>query len=275
MTGLAIDVERYLAFLTAELPKLAKMALYPERWPFGMRRFAVLDAALDRFARGPGIGLEFGTYKGNSLRRMARRFRNRKFHGFDSFQGLPADGRLDWNLDFSTVGPPILPANCKIWSGWFSETLPAFLSANREPISFVHVDCDVYSSTREVLFGLVGRFSPGTVIAFDELLNYDTFLWNEMLALFEFLDLTGFGIEWIATHRNVRGADEAIELLTQNAYPRWEDDVAAGYHRQAAAVLTARSPVALPLNSQERRRMKILAAQFLELTRRRSSLNLG
>ena len=26
---------------------------------------------------------------------------------------------------------------------------------------------------------------------FDELINYDTFLWNEMLALFEFLEATG------------------------------------------------------------------------------------
>ena len=62
-------------------------------------------------------------------------------------------------------------------------------------IAFVGIDCDVYSSAREVLFGLGDRLRPSTILYFDELINYDTILWNEMLALFEFLEATGMGVE--------------------------------------------------------------------------------
>ena len=44
---------------------------------------------------------------------------------------------------------------------------------------------------------------------FDELINYDSFLWNEMLALFEFLEATGFGVEWLALHADRPAAGEA------------------------------------------------------------------
>jgi hypothetical protein len=76
---------------------------------------------------------------------------------------------------------------------------------------------------------------------FDELVNYDTFLWNEMLALFEFLEAAGLGIEWLAAHCRIRGVDEALSCFEAGHYPPWREDVAAGYHRPAAALLTARN----------------------------------
>jgi hypothetical protein len=267
-----IDPERYLAFLQTELPRLAKAPLYPKYWPFPMRKAAVLDAALDRFALGSGIGLEFGVYKGGTLRRAANRFKDRVFHGFDSFEGLPADGRLDWKLDFATAGLPRMPANCKLWRGWFSETLPAFLASDQSAIGYVHIDCDIYSSAREVLFGLIGRLSPGTVITFDELLNYDTFLWNEMLALFEFLEVTGFGVEWIAMHRKVRQADEAIALLAADDYPPWTQDVKNGFQRPAALVLTPKPMQSAALSSSSEKTSQTLVDQFIAVSQGRTSL---
>ena len=258
-----VCAERYIAFLLSTLPKLAARRLYPLRWPFAMRRFAVLDRALREMRRRPGIALEFGVYRGASLRHSARRSRNRIFYGFDSFGGLPRDGRPDWQIDFATSGQPHVPANCRLVPGWFAETIPAFLRETACPIAFVNIDCDIYSSARTVLFGLGERLRPGTILYFDELVNYDTFLWNEMLALFEFLEATGLGIEWLAAHCRIRGVDEVLSYFEAGHYPSWGDDVAAGYHRPAAAVLTEHSAdLGLLRSSASAVRVSSLAAKF-------------
>jgi hypothetical protein len=234
-----------------------------------MRRHAVLDRALRELRRRPGIGLEFGVHRGTSLRRAARRLPRRSFYGFDSFTGLPADGRPDWQLDFSLAGLPSVPRNCRLVPGWFADTIPLFLRDSREPIGFVNIDCDIYSSARTVLFGLGERLQPGTIFHFDELINYDTFLWNEMLSLFEFLEVTGCGVEWLAVHCRVRGLDEVFALYEAGHYPSWGEDVAAGYHRPAALRLTAdRWDRRLKPDAADARRIDTLAVKFEAFTAR-------
>jgi hypothetical protein len=231
--------ENYVGFVLAALRDLAAKPLYRwTRWR-PVRRFAVLDAAVRQLGDRPGLVLEFGVYRGASLRHLARRLPHRRLYGFDSFAGLPEDGRWDWQLDFAADAPSSLPANCTLVPGWFRDTIPAFLAENPGEIAFVNIDCDLYSSAREVLFGLADRLRPGSVLYFDELINYDTFLWNEMLALFEFLEATGFGIEWVAAHARVRGLNAVFDGFNAGYHPEWADDVTAGYHRPAAAVLTA------------------------------------
>jgi len=132
-----------------------------------------------------------------------------------------------------------MPRNAALVPGWFDRTLPPFLAAHPGEVGFVNVDCDLYTSARTALLAVAPRLRPGAVIYLDEALNYDTFLWNEMLALFELLALTGYGARWIALDRRLRPADVAIAMLERRRYPRWEDDVAAGYGRAAALVLTA------------------------------------
>src|SRR5713101_1428908 len=109
-TAAVIPSDRYIAFLLSTLPKLAQTRLYRPGWPFPMRRFAVLDRALRELRPLSGIALEFGVYRGRSLRHAARKQRARKFYGFDSFQGLPQDGRPDWQIDFTTTVRPKVPA---------------------------------------------------------------------------------------------------------------------------------------------------------------------
>jgi hypothetical protein len=264
-----VQADRYVAFLLSVLPNLAEKRLYPPRWPLPMRRHAVLDRALRELRRRPGIGLEFGVHRGTSLRRAARRLPRRSFYGFDSFTGLPADGRPDWQIDFSLSGLPSVPANCRLVPGWFADTIPQFLRENRESIGFVNIDCDIYSSTRTVLFGLGDRLQPGTILYFDELINYDTFLWNEMLALFEFLEATGFGVEWLAAHCRVRGLDEVFAHYERGHYPPWREDVAAGYHRPAAARLIGdKWDRRLRPEASDARRIDALAARFEAFTAR-------
>lgn len=257
-----IDAERYVAFLLRALPALAERRIYPPHWPLRMRRFAVLDRALCAFRARPGIALEFGVWRGASLGHMARRHPARQFYGFDSFAGLPADGRPDWQVDFAVARPPAVRHNCRLVAGWFADTLPSFLRDHGEPIGLVALDCDVYSSARTVLFGLGERLRPGAVLYFDELINYDTFLWNEMLALFEFLDASGMGIEWIAAHARVRRLEKVFSLYEAGCYPAWAADVAAGYQRPAAAILTAHGDGVPPQSPPDAARIAALALQF-------------
>jgi hypothetical protein len=49
----------------------------------------------------------------------------------------------------------------------------------------MHVDCDLYASTRTVLSVFCHQLVPGTVIVFDELFNYPNFADHEMRALVE------------------------------------------------------------------------------------------
>ena len=72
-------------------------------------------------------------------------------------------------LDFATDRLPLVPSNCRLTPGWFRDTIPEFLRQRDDAIAFVNIDCDIYSSTREVLFGLGDQLSPGTVLYFDEL----------------------------------------------------------------------------------------------------------
>jgi len=269
----AIDTERYIAFLLSTLPKLALKRLYSPRWPFPMRQYAVLGRALREARDRPGIALEFGVFRGLSLSHAARKYPQRRFYGFDSFEGLPQDGRPDWKIDFALPELPRVPANCRLMPGWFRNTIPPFLAEHGDPIAFVGIDCDLYSSTRDVLFGLGERLRPGTVFYFDELVNYDSFLWNEMLALFEFLEATGYGVEWLALHCRLRSIEEVFAHYDADNYPHWRRDFANGYRLPAAAVLTARNDDLRMLNDDtEAARVKALARQFERFTERYRSL---
>ena len=57
--------------------------------------------------------------------------------------------------------------------GWYRETLPPFLESHRQNVSFVHVDCDLYNSTRTIFDALAPRLHAGTILVFDELFNYE------------------------------------------------------------------------------------------------------
>jgi methyltransferase family protein len=120
-----------------------------------------------------GLFLEFGVWSGRTINLIAERV-NATVHGFDSFQGLPEDWQPGYRRgSFHTNGrlPSVRP-NVTLHVGWFHETLPSFIAEHCEPIAFLHVDCDLYSSTKTVFQYLADRLRPGSVIVFDEYFNY-------------------------------------------------------------------------------------------------------
>lgn len=164
-------------------------------------RLDVMLAAIR--ARSDGFICELGVYRGHSLNELARRNPSEKVYGFDTFEGLPEFWREGFPKgSFETSLDEIkFEKNCVIYKGLFHETLPIFLDHVPEVAGLVHIDCDLYSSTICALKILAPRIRPGTIILFDEYINYPGWQQHEHRALNEFLSDTGWSCEYIAYNK--------------------------------------------------------------------------
>lgn len=161
----------------------------PSARPF-LNPTATLEHGLS-LVSGDGMALEFGVYNGATLKIIAAGCGDRPVYGFDSFEGLPEDWRPGFPAGaFTAGGVPSVPGASMV-VGWFSGTLPGFLASHPEPVAFLHIDADLYSSTRTVL-DLVGpRLRVGSVIVFDEYFNYPGWADHEHRAWCEHVSRTG------------------------------------------------------------------------------------
>ena len=96
---------------------------------------------------------------------------------------------------------PRVPSNVVLHKGRFSDTIPQWLSTVAGPVAFIHVDCDIYSSTVEVLEGLYARMQPGTVLLFDEYFNYPNWEQHEFRAWRELVEHRSLSYEYLAFAR--------------------------------------------------------------------------
>jgi hypothetical protein len=151
-----------------------------------------------------GHCLEFGVFTGGTIRFMAKRVGGRLIHGFDSFEGLPEawSGFSLGGRAFDLGGRlPRVPANVRLYRGWFDQSLPNWLAEHPGPAAFIHIDCDLYSSTKTI-FALLGeRIAPGTVILFDEYFNYPNWERHEFLAWQEFVKDRGVAYTYLGYAR--------------------------------------------------------------------------
>ena len=145
--------------------------------------------------RIPGHWCEFGVREGRSLKWLIEKYPTQIIHAFDSWEGLPEE----WNhgtgkVDDMSCTPPEVPDHIQLHKGWFKDTLPEWKTNNPGTVSFLHMDADIYSSTKEVLVLLDDQIVPGTVITFDEFCNFrlsgKMSKWQdqEFLALVEWLE---------------------------------------------------------------------------------------
>lgn len=169
-----------------------------------------------------GLWLEFGVYRGRTITTIAKETSS-MVYGFDSFEGLPEKwdddnpkgvyglngsiplaaitGENDDNPGMYDPRPTITTEpwqdNIVLIKGWFEETLPFFLKEHKEKAAFVHIDSDVYSSAQTVLSLLKegDRFQDGTILLFDEIIDYPTYREHEIKAFAEFLLETNYKYE--------------------------------------------------------------------------------
>lgn len=171
---------------------------------------ALLDLALST-VKISGMFLEFGVYSGRSINLIASRI-DQNVYGFDSFRGLPERWRDGFSAGvFETDVLPTVASNVILVKGIFSESLPEFLEKNDEKVSFIHIDCDLYSSTKQIFDSLADRFTPGTIIVFDEYFNYPGWREGEYKAFQEFVQKWGVDYEYIGY--NSRHEQVAVVIL--------------------------------------------------------------
>ena len=68
-------------------------------------------------------------------------------------------------FEMDGVPPTLVEKNVAFYVGWFEDTLPPFLReqcADGVPCSLIHIDCDIYESTKCVFDALEDRIVEGT-----------------------------------------------------------------------------------------------------------------
>lgn len=139
-----------------------------------------------------GLYLEFGVYQGVSITTAYEALPNWVFYGFDSFEGLPEIWREGYGQGFFNLNGKIPELNTQInlIKGWFNESIPAWVKQYQNTYSIVdilHIDCDLYSSTKTVLDNLDDLiYTNHTILVFDELINYPDYEKHEIKALYEY-----------------------------------------------------------------------------------------
>lgn len=165
-----------------------------------------------------GLYTEFGVYKADSLQIICHYLGpNIPVYGFDSFEGLPENwGTVLAKGAFAVNKLPKAPKNAELIKGWFKDTLPAFIKKHSQPFAFIHIDCDLYQSTKEVLDLIAGQIVPGTIILFDEYINIVDWENHEYRAFKEFVTKQGLSFEYIGYHSEQilgAGSEVAVQIL--------------------------------------------------------------
>lgn len=138
-----------------------------------------------------GLALEFGVYTGSTLRTIAEARGGKGVYGFDSFEGLPEVWRSGFPSGaFGTDNIPDVPG-AELVVGRFEQTLPDFMDLHAEPVTFLHIDSDLYSSAVTVLAHVGPQLAPGSIIVFDEYFNYPGWEYGEYQAWQEYYRDTG------------------------------------------------------------------------------------
>jgi len=152
---------------------------------FGVSQGAGVVAAYRALEKAyAGQKYNFQTTAPDAAKRK-RIWRNFRFFGFDSYQGMPEIRGIDAvGFDFrkgqfacsakdaraNIVGGGVPEHRLHLVKGWYDSTLTA-KTASRLKLrnaALIHVDCDLYESTRSVMSFIKPLLVDGTVIVLDD-----------------------------------------------------------------------------------------------------------
>jgi hypothetical protein len=148
------------------------------------------------------LWLEFGVATGSTINYISQ-FTKGTVYGFDSFFGLPEkwiDGFEQGRFNQDGIPPPVND-NVVLIKGLFSDTLHDFCKEQNKKISFMHIDCDLYSSAKYILNEVKPYINENCIVVFDELIGYPGFNGptGELRAFYEFCNENIVEYEWIGT----------------------------------------------------------------------------
>ncbi len=180
-------------------------------------RYEVYDYLIQTFKLNeqPGLVCEFGVAGGKSLNYLATRLPSHTLYGFDSFEGLPEDWRQGvLKGAFKQKRAPGVASNVESVSGWFEDSLPPFLADTPGDAVLLHIDCDLYSSTKTALQLLQPRLRPGSILVFDEFFNFPGWQAGEAQAFQDFAAESGLAFEYLAF--NMFGTQLVMRVVQRN-----------------------------------------------------------
>ena len=165
-----------------------------------------------------GLFAEFGVFEGKTLKlikqKMFKFMIDRPLYGFDSFEGLSEDYTPYYAAGKFKVEPDKVArmmglfrrGGVELVAGCFEDSLEPFLVDHPGHCAFIHMDADLYSSTKYVLAVLLyhHRLIPGTVIQFDEMFmvgqDDDVWYYDEFQAWNELVKAYGIEFDWIGSY---------------------------------------------------------------------------
>lgn len=167
---------------------------YRRHTMISMLSFADNLMIAQRLAPPGGEVVECGVWRGGMIRGLAEMLGpERKYHLFDSFEGLPpakedVDGSDAIAWQQGTTGRPF-HNNCsaderyarelfegtgydvEFHRGWFEDTIPKYQP--ERPISVLRLDGDWYDSTMTCLRGLMPYLAPKALILVDDYFHWE------------------------------------------------------------------------------------------------------
>ncbi len=145
-----------------------------------------------------GAIAEVGVYRGGSAKLIAETVPDKEIHLFDSFEGLPTPQDVDpakftegqYGADLEDVRHYLRAyPQVHLYKGFFPSTSAPVVS---KKFSFVHLDVDLYESTKQSLEFFYPRMTQGGVILSHDYMTasgvkkaFDDFLVDKPEALFE------------------------------------------------------------------------------------------
>lgn len=164
--------------------------------------------------------VEFGVWHGTTLR-IIREFCDTdcEVFGFDSFEGLPeAWEGTDLGKGFFALDENEIPQieNTTLIKGFFEDSLPDFIKKyGHKQCALIHIDCDLYSSTKTILKYMTPSIGSGTIIVFDEWFYNGSMLFNkcEQLAFYEWVINNNIDFDFIPIDNPDRGDCERKVVL--------------------------------------------------------------
>ena len=169
---------------------------------------------LNKLNENSGLFVELGVFKATSLIRIASYldflFENPPtLYGFDTFEEFPpGDSPTEDDIKFleqflESAGQGLKKEeiesiiyqnevkNISLIKGDINKTFPEFLKEKDQPISFLHIDVDLYSVTKKSLFEALPYLQKGSILMFDDYKKVD----SSTKAIDEFILETGFKIK--------------------------------------------------------------------------------
>lgn len=126
-----------------------------------------------------GEAAEVGVYKGGTAKVLAKSMTGRMIHMFDTFEGMPETSKFDVPKrksghtpgDFSdtsleAVNEYLMGYNVHFWPGIFPDS--ARLLPDDTEFVLVHVDVDIYESTKAACEFFWPRLVEGGIMIFDD-----------------------------------------------------------------------------------------------------------